>query len=44
MRLYFIDRINGEIDVRIAEFLGGVIDAARKLSLRVKEIKTYKKE
>jgi len=29
LRLYFLEKLNAEIDVRIAEFLGGIVEAAR---------------
>jgi hypothetical protein len=44
LRLYYVEAIHADIDVRIAEFLGGVIDASRGLGHRVKEIRLHKRE
>lgn len=38
LRLYFLDKLNADIDVRIAEFLGGILEGAKHLSKRLKHI------
>lgn len=44
LRLYFMDKLNAEIDVRIAEFLGGIVEAARQLSGKLRHIHIYKRQ
>lgn len=44
LRLYFIDKLNAEIDVRIAEFLGGIVEAARELFSKLKHIHISKRQ
>jgi uncharacterized protein Yka (UPF0111/DUF47 family) len=44
LRLYYLDKINADIDVRIAEFLGGIVDATKSLSTKMKNINIYKRQ
>lgn len=44
LRLYYLDRLNATIDVRIAEFLGGIVEAAKHLSSKLKHISLYKRQ